>query len=505
MRIVTGGISQETNTFQRVLTTLEDFYRPGFGIVARGDEIFEFDGTGTVYGGIVPEAKSQHIELVPTLYAEVMPGGRVTREAFDTFSSEIVDGVRAALPVDGVLLVLHGAMALEDSDDAEGPLIKAVRNVVGEDVPIVATLDLHTNLSDEMVTGTEALVGFKKYPHTDMAETGVQGLRVLASIIRDGIAPSMVHTRIPLIVPNQSMVTTWQSPLKTAIDRAREIEQEPGVLAATVLGGFPFADVPFGGLATIVVTDNDPEAARRYGDELAEICWSLRDDFKITPTPVRDAIAEAVSGEPGSVFVLADVADSGASGTASDGTVILKTLIDEGVKSAAVAQIMDADAVAACIAAGVGSELTLEIGGRQDNLHGPPITVTGRVRMIHEGSFIQAGPMQAGTIAGRGRTVVLEIGGRDGIEVQLTELRGHPSDLNYFRAFGIEPTERRILVLKSAAHFRAAFEPIATKVIEVDAPGISSPDLTRFDYKRLRRPMYPLDADASWSRSSAGR
>jgi microcystin degradation protein MlrC len=308
----------------------------------------------------------------------------------------------------------------------------------------------------------------------------------------------MAHARLPLIVPNQSMVTTWQSPLKTAIDRAREMEEEPGVLAATVLGGFPFADVPFGGIATIVVTNNDPAAARAGADDLAGICWGLRDDFRITPTPVDEAISEAVNGEPGSVYVLADVADSGASGTASDGTVILQALIDRGVQSAAVAQIMDAPAVAACIEAGVGAEVTLEIGGHQDDLHGPPITVTGMVRLVHEGSFVQAGPMQAGTLAGRRRTVVLEIGGREGIEVQLTELRGHPSDLNYFRAFGIEPTERRILVLKSAAHFRAAFEPIATKVIEVDAPGISSPDLARFDYQRLRRPVYPLDAEATW-------
>jgi microcystin degradation protein MlrC len=217
---------------------------------------------------------------------------------------------------------------------------------------------------------------------------------------------------------------------------------------------------------------------------------------------LAEAITEAMTALAGSVYVLADIADSGASGTAGDGTVVLRGLLDAGARSAAVAQIMDREAVAACVAAGVGSTVALSVGGRHDRRHGQPVEVTGTVRLIHEGSFPLAGTMGVGTIASRGRTVVLEIGGPGGIELQLTELRGHPHDLNYFRAFGIEPSERRILVLKSAAHFRAAFEPIATKVIEVDAPGISSPNLATFPYQRLRRPIYPLDPEATWSPAS---
>lgn len=499
MRIVTGGIAQETNTFQWQPTTLADFARPGFGTLARGREILDLEGTGTVYGGAVAAAKRLGVDLIPTTYADVMPGGRVSREAFDTLTAEILAGIRAALPVDGVLLVPHGAMALADADDAEGLLLAAVRDLVGPDVPIVAPLDLHTNLSEEMVSLADAFVGYKEYPHVDMPETGARALEILVATLRGEARPTMAHARLPLIVPNQSMVTTWQSPLKLAIDRARELERRPGVLAATVLGGFPFADVPFAGLATIVVTDDDPALARRLADELAALCWERRADFAIRPTPVADAVAAAMAAPEGSVYVLADIADSGASGTAGDGTVVLKGLLDAGARAAAVAQIMDAEAVAACVAAGVGSALTLAVGGKHDDRHGPPLPVTGVVRLIHEGSFPLLGPMGAGTLAGRGRTVVLEINGPGGIELQLTELRGHPHDLNYFRAFGIEPTARRLLALKSAAHFRAAFEPIATQVIEVDAPGISSPNLAAFDYQRLRRPIYPLDPDTAWS------
>lgn len=498
LRIVTGGIAQETNTFQWEPTTLADFQR-GSSRIERGDQLLALAGTGTIYGGIVPAARALGVELIPTTYGHAVPGGRVTREAFETLRDEILAGIRAALPVDGVLLGLHGAMALEDHDDGEGLLITAVRELVGPDVPIVAPLDLHTNLSDEMMAEADAFVGYKEYPHTDMPETGEQALRLLVATIAGDVKPTMARVRLPLIVPNQAMVTTWPSPLKAAIDRARELEREPGVLAATVLGGFPFADVPFAGVATIVVTDNDPALARHYANDLAALCWARRADFAIHPTPIADAIAEAMAGAPGSVYVLADISDSGASGTAGDGTAVLKGLLDAGARSAAVAQIMDPAAVAACVAAGVSATVTLSVGGKHDGLHGEPVEVTGTVRLIHEGSFVLNGPLGRGMPASRGRTVVLELGGRDGIELQLTELRGHPSDLTFFHAFGIEPTERRILVLKSAAHFRAAYEPIATKVIEVDAPGISSPRLETFAYQRLRRPIYPLDPETTWS------
>jgi microcystin degradation protein MlrC len=345
----------------------------------------------------------------------------------------------------------------------------------------------------------DAFVGYKEYPHIDMPETGARAIAILIDMIKGNARPAMAYAKTPLIVANQAMVTTWQSALKVAIDRAREMEEDGDVLAATVLGGFPFSDTPHTSISTIVVTDNNPEKATLYAGELAQMCWDSRDAFKVNPTRIQDAIAEAMAGEPGSVYVLADIADSGASGTAGDGTAILKGLLEANARSAAVAQIMDRAAVDACIAAGVGSTVTLSVGGKHDGLHGDPVEVTGKVRLIHEGGFELAGVMGKGTRASRGRTVVLEINGPGGIELQLTDLRGHPSDLNYFRAFGIEPTQRRILVVKSAAHYRADFGPIATKMIEVDAPGISTPKLETLTYKNLSRPIYPLDGDFEWA------
>ncbi|MCO5178085.1 MAG: M81 family metallopeptidase, partial [Thermomicrobiales bacterium] len=357
MRIVTGGIAQETNTFQWEPTSLSDFTKGSSGIV-RGQDILDLDGTGGIYGGIVAEAKEQGVELIPTTYGHAVPGGRVSKEAFETLRDEILEGIRAALPVDGVLLGIHGAMALEHNDDGEGPLITAIRELVGPEVPIIAPLDLHTNLSDEMMAETTAFVGYKEYPHIDMPETGRHAMKMLIDTINGKVNPAMAHVRVPLIAPNQSMVTTWQSPMKDAIDRAREMETEDGVLAATVLGGFPFSDVPFTGVATIVVTDGDQALAQKYANELAQLCWDKREDFTIHPTPIDDAIAEALAGEEGSVYVLADISDSGASGTAGDGAEILRGLLKANAKSAAYAQIMDRDAVQACIDAGVGSTVT---------------------------------------------------------------------------------------------------------------------------------------------------
>lgn len=502
MRIVTGGIAQETNTFQWEPTTLTDFQK-GSSNIERGEAILNMRGTGTIYGGIVDVAEANGVELVPTTYGHAVPGGRVSREAYETMRDEILAGLRAALPVDGVLVGIHGAMAVEHMDDGEGPLITSIREIVGPDVPIIAPLDLHTNLSDEMMAEANAFIGYKHYPHIDTKETGAAAMDLLIRTIKGEVNPVMAHVRVPLIAPNQSMVTTWQSPLKKVIDRANEIEQEPGILSATVLGGFPFADIPFAGVATIVVADGDRALAQTYARELAQMCWDLRADFDIHPTPIADAIAEALAGEPGSVYVLADISDSGASGTAGDGTAALKGLLEANATSAAVAQIMDREAVDACIAAGVGATVTLSVGGKHDAFHGDPVEVTGMVRMIHEGRHPMGGVMGAGTTSSRGKTVVLEINGPQGIELQLTELRGHPNDLNHFRSFGIEPTQRRILVLKSAAHFRAAFEPIATKVIEIDAPGISTPKLTTLAYQHLRRPIYPLDRDLEWSAENA--
>ena len=289
----------------------------------------------------------------------------------------------------------------------------------------------------------------------------------------------MAHVRLPLIAPNQSMVTTWQSPLKTAIDRAARWSASRACSRRPSSAAFP---------SPMCRSPASQRSSSRtmiqiwpsgWRTNWLQICWDLREEFTIHPTPVADAIAEAMAGEPGSVYVLADISDSGASGTAGDGTEVLRGLLE------AKAQLGRGRA-RSWTRGGRGLHrrrrrelrVTLTVGGKHDGLHGEPVEVTGMVRLIHEGRFPDGRRDGRGTYRQPWHVrSCWRSDGPGGIELQLTELRGHPNDLNFFRAFGIEPTERRILVLKSAAHFRAAFEPIATKVIEVDAPGISSPKL----------------------------
>jgi len=246
------------------------------------------------------------------------------------------------------------------------------------------------------------------------------------------------------------------------------------------------------GLPGLTLATGRPELARKYARARAELAWNMHDRWLVYPTPVGQAVRMAREAPKGPV-ILADIADSGAGGTAGDGTVILKEMLEQGARGGAVCSICDRTAIDEAVAAGVGATLEMEIGGKQDKFHGDPVAVTAKVRMIHEGTFRRKGPMLTGALQSVGRTVVLEIGGDGGIEVMLTEHRAHPNDLEYFRAFGIEPADRKMLVLKSAAHYRAAFDPIAALTIEVDAPGLTSPDFRRFDFRKIPRPMYPFD------------
>jgi microcystin degradation protein MlrC len=272
-------------------------------------------------------------------------------------------------------------------------------------------------------------------------------------------------------------------------ERAYAMERNPKVINVNVAGGFPFADTPESGFSIVVITDDDQDLADRYAQELSDFAWSLRREFLKPLTPVPDAVRRAIEAKEGPV-ILADVADNPGGGGSGDGTVVLKTLIDMGAKNVGFALIKDPEAVAKAIEAGVGATITMKVGGKTDNFHGPPVEVTGQVKTITDGVFIHKGPMGTGSKGEIGRSVVLNI---DGIDLILAERKMAPNDPEIFRRHGIEPTEKKILVVKSRGHFRAAYEPFAKEIIEVDAPGVASPNLKQFPYKHVRRPIFPLD------------
>jgi len=489
MRIAMGGILHETNTFADGLTTIDQFlHEGGHPGLRQGHEIIEtFAQTHIATGGFIAAVEQLGIELAPLIWAFPQPSGIVEQAAYDELSALLIDRLQQAMPVDGVLLDLHGAMVTEDLEYAEGDLLSRVREVVGPDVPIVSTLDLHANITPAMAQNANALVGYDTYPHVDAFERGVEAAHIVADAVRGRSNPVAALAQIPMLIgpPKQCALI---SPMQDIIALAHEIEERPGIISVTVSGGFPFSDIHDAGASIVVNADGDADLAQSTADEIAAHIWERREEFQLDLIPVEEAIAQAIESGEGPV-ILADGSDNPGGGAPCDGTVMLKALIDADAPRSTVAIIADPEAVAAAIAAGVGNEVTLTVGGKTDNRHGEPLTLTVYVRAITDGNYANRGPMYTGMPVAMGRTVVFVVGG---VEAIITEHRAQPFDMQAVRSVGIEPADRLIIGLKSAVHFRADYQSVATAIHDLNTPGIHNPDVTLYEYQNLRRPMWPL-------------
>lgn len=499
MRIAIGGIAHESSTFSTVPTTLQHFRERGWH---EGQEIIDaFDGTKSPIGAYLDAARDFDFEVVPTLSASAVPAGPVTREATETLTGILVDRIRAAhgeRPLDGVLLALHGAMVSEIDDDGESYILRAVREVVGPDMPVIVELDLHGNISEEMVRLATIAVAYDEYPHTDPYERGYECGILMARVVRGGAKPTAAVVKVPMLTSIQRQHTHAQ-PMLGVRRWVRDLEHERGVLNISYLPGFPYADIPHTTFTIIVTTDNNPEQARELAARIGNHLWSIREEFRVRPVPVDEAIQGAMAGSERPV-VLADIGDNPGGGGPADGTFMLEALLRLGAKNAALVPMVDPEVVQQAIAAGPGATIEARIGGKTDDMHGQPLEITAVVRRISDGIFKHKGPMNTGVEVHLGPTVVLEAQGANGGSVQVvtTSLRYQPTDLEVLRSQGIEPTQQQILVVKSSVHYRAAFTPIATQIVEVDTPGLTSPHLDRLEFHRLTRPMWPFDGEFDW-------
>ncbi len=499
MRVAIGGISHESSTFATVPTALADFERRHY---AEGDNLLTtFADTRTGIGGFLAAAGEADFTVVPTLFAAAMPGGPVTAEATRALVDRLTAGLQAAQaegPLAGVLLDLHGAMVSELDDDGEAFILRAVRAVVGADLAVLVELDLHGNVTPEMIDLATVTVAYDEYPHTDPYERGHELGLLLARIVREGVRPTTALVKIPLLAGLQRQYTQAE-PMLGVKRLAHELEAEPGVLAVSYLPGFAWADIPPTGFSVIATTDGNPAQARQIADRLAGFVWERRGEFVVRPLPVEEAVRLAMAAPAGPI-VLADIGDNPGGGTPADGTVLLDALLRLGATRAALAPLNDPEAASQAQASGEGSRLTLRLGGKIDRFHGQPLTVSGRVVRVTDGRFVHTGPMSTGVVIDLGPTAVLALEGWAGgeVEVVVTTHRYQPTDLGIFRTQGIEPTDRQILAVKSSVHYRAAFTPIAKQIIEVDTPGLTSPHLDGFEFRQLTRPIYPFDPDMTW-------
>lgn len=513
-RVALGGLWHETNTFAAGRTELEAFRAYQF---ARGDELLtRYQNVRNEIGGMIAGARVHSLTLVPTLFAGAVPSGIVARETFEQLATWLLDDLAAAGDLDGVLLVLHGAMVAEGIPDAasssqqhtrlvgqrddgaadvEGELLRRVRALIGHK-PLVATFDIHANLSAEMVEQADVLIGYDTYPHVDVYERGVEAARVMARILCGEIRPTAAFEALPLLSVPQAQHTD-ESPLRELMARRAEIENDPRVITASVAVGFPYADVARAGMSVVVTTNGDAACAREYAQELGERIWARRREFQVTNVPVAEAVRRAVESlerhsAGASVLapvILVDVADNIGGGAPGDGTVLLQALLDAHAQNAVVT-IADAEAVAQALAAGIDASVTLRVGGKVDSRHGAPVEVRGRVRLISSGEYVHKGSYMTGQTTRMGRTVVLDC---DGLDLVIMERKTMPFDAQQLRSLGIEPADKKIIVVKSALAWQAAYGAMAREVIYVDTPGICTANLHALPYQNVRRPIFPLD------------
>ncbi len=497
MRIASGGIQHETNTFASTPTTINDFVRDSNcgANLDGGSVIFErFRGTATIHGGYIAGAEAEPFELIPLLCTRAQPAGVVEQRSFNELLNRFLDRMRTIQPVDGVLLDLHGAMVSDQHDDAEGAIIAATRDVVGDEVPVVVTLDLHSNISLRMVQLSNVIIGYDTYPHVDMHERGIEAAHLMARIVRGEVNPVQEYRQLPLITL-PPMQCTLREPMQSLIRRVNKLEQQPGILTATVSMGFPFADIPDAGVSILVTSDNDRELAADQANRLAQMLWDLRDDLRPRLTTIQDVIQYVRDHEANGPVLYADGSDNPGGGAPCDGTVALAALIDSGIERAVVGVLFDPETAAQAHAAGIGSSIHVRLGGKTDDRHGDPIEADAYVRALCDGRFVYRGPMMQGIEDHLGPTATLVVGG---VEVVVTSVRRQCLDAQILRVADIEPSDRKLIVLKSAVHFRADFGPMASAIFDADTPGIHRPDFDSLDYHNVRRPIYPLDTNTVW-------
>jgi microcystin degradation protein MlrC len=485
MRIAIAGFMHESNTFNPLLTDRAAFVAQS--LTSGSDLLDEWREAHHEVGGFIEAARVEGFEPVPLLMAWATPGGPVADVVFDEITEQICEMLRDS-QADGLLLALHGAMVAQSHLDADAEVLARLRAGVGRDLPIAVTLDLHGNLSQRLVDQCGLAVTYRTCPHIDQRECGRRAAALLVRRVRDEIRPCLALAK-PRVLLNIMTHDTSLPPLRPFMEAARALEEEPGILAASLLPGFAYADVPQMGPSVLVASDGDPERARQAADRLADELWQAREQFTVPMPNATTAVAQALHADKRPV-VLVDTGDNVGGGSAGDGTTLLRELLRQGASESVVC-LYAPEEVRRCAAAGSDSEVSLVVGGKVDRLHGSPVSVTGHVRLLHEGTYIEPEVRHGGRrVHYMGPTALVELPGRN--LLVLTSLRHPPFSLGQLTCLGIRPEVQRILVVKAAIAYKAAYGPIAGTILAVDTPGLTAVNPQRFTYRNIRRPLYPL-------------
>ena len=483
MRVFSGALATETNTFGPMPTGIASFHERAYFHAGEHPDAMQMH-SGPLWAAR-KIGKERGWTLIEGMVAAAVPNGLITRHAYETLRNELLDDLRRSLPVDIVLLGLHGAMVADGYEDCEGDLLERVREIVGVQTVIGATLDSHTHLSGRMTQNADMLIWWKEYPHTDILERAIELVELCAEIREGRVRPRAAVADTGMIV----QLHTTRSPARDFVARATELEGRPDVLSVSIVHGFAWGDTPDMGTKVVVYTDEnldpDGETGRKLARVFASDLWDAREQFEVTLTGIEAALHIA-SVTPGTV-VLADGADNAGGGASSDSTYLLRALFARGLRDASVGPLWDAGAVRLAFDAGAGSRLPLRIGGKIGPLSGDPIDAVWTIRAL-KSDMVMTG--LAGTPAKLGDCALIESAG---VEVVITSIRCQAFGLDLFTQLGCDPSTRRLVVLKSSQHFYAAYAPIASRVIYVSAPGVNAHDLSTLPYRKIARPKWPLD------------
>ncbi|MCG9127013.1 M81 family metallopeptidase [Candidatus Poribacteria bacterium] len=481
--IAIGGIMHESNTFSSVQTGIDAFSQ------SIGDNLIdEWKDTHHEMGGFIECMESQTYNMHPTLMASATPSGPVTDSAFEKLTDYLIDQFRSINNLNGILLALHGALVVESYPDGDGEILKRLRDCFGESIPIVVTLDHHANVSKQMVDKSTALVIYKTNPHIDQRQRGIQATELMIKILDGLVSPTQALAKPPMIL-NILYQNTDAKPMKPILDEIRKLETKDHILVGSGAAGYPYADVYEVGPSFVVVTDNDMKGAQKEADRLADLLWNEHKNLTLNLPDAENAVKQALKSDKHPI-ILVEMGDNIGGGSPGDSTFILTELVKQNASNYVVI-ICDPECVESCIHAGVGRKVSLCVGGKADKQHGEPVSIQGTVRLIHDGHYIETEPRHGGQRNHhQGLTAVVSVG--DSLVV-LTSKRQTPFSLHQLYSIGIDPEKMQMIVVKAAIAYRAAYEPIAGKIIEVDTPGLTAVNPLHFNYKNIRSPLFPMD------------
>jgi microcystin degradation protein MlrC len=492
LRIAVGQISSESNHFVTLPCELEFFRQTGF--ILEDTALLELRGTAGEVGGILSVLDADaEVQVVPLLAARANSAGPLSLPCYEYLRNHLLQSLCRALPVDGVILSHHGSMTSMTEDDPEGDIASEVRSMVGPDVPIALTLDLHANVTRRMVEAVDMILGYEHYPHFDVAETGARAARLLLRAVRREIHPAIAYARLPMLLTAFHGTTEGDAPFARMMRSAKALEGSGGILSTSMFFVGSYIDVPEMGSGTLVVTEGDPEAGIAEARRLSMEFWALRHAFDVKTYSVAEAVAAARRIVGGPVLLL-DTADTTGGGAAGDGVGLIRGLVDAAVDEPSLAMVVDPEAVAQCAAAGVGQTLKVRLGHKLDPRWGAPVALRGTVRRVFEGRFIYSGGVLGGRSVTMGPSAVLDVGN---LSILITTYATYDWADEQYRCAGLDPRTAKFVGVKNMMNFRYGYRDCMKAAFVLDLPGPTPPDMRMLSFQRVSTPTYPLHETTS--------